>query len=100
MIGSTHHSRLGRSSKCRCMAGLRAPQSMRGSVYLSRFPPLAECRKRFEELMQSSIDWNSRKIKGLPYLSDLPTCFGKFVRKSRDSETHPRGQTNIFLQLL
>jgi hypothetical protein len=65
-----------------------------------RFPPLAECRKRFEELMQSSIDWNSRKIKGLPYLSDLPTCFGKFARKSRDSETHPRGQTNIFLQLL
>jgi hypothetical protein len=25
--------------------------------YVYRFPPLAECRKRFDELMQSSVDW-------------------------------------------
>ena len=28
-----------------------------GRAYTYRFPPLSECRKRFEELMQSSIDW-------------------------------------------
>jgi hypothetical protein len=29
--------------------------------YVYRFPPLAECRKRFDEVMQSGIDWGSGK---------------------------------------
>jgi hypothetical protein len=28
-------------------------------AYVYRFPPLAECRKRFDELMQGNIDWGS-----------------------------------------
>jgi hypothetical protein len=28
-------------------------------VYVYRFPPLAECRKQFDELMQGGIDWGS-----------------------------------------
>jgi hypothetical protein len=28
-------------------------------VYVYQFPPLAQCRKRFDELMQGSIDWGS-----------------------------------------
>jgi hypothetical protein len=28
-------------------------------LYVYRFPPLAECRKQFDALMQGSIDWGS-----------------------------------------
>ena len=28
-------------------------------VYVYHFPPLAECRKRFDELIQGRIDWGS-----------------------------------------
>jgi hypothetical protein len=30
-----------------------------GRAYVYRFPPLAECRKRFDELIQGRIDWGS-----------------------------------------
>jgi hypothetical protein len=44
--------------------------------YVYRFPPLAECRKRFDELMQSSIDWGSGKG-------------GFFVEDEREKEPAP-----------
>ena len=28
-------------------------------VYVYHFPPLAECRKRFDEVIQGNIDWSS-----------------------------------------
>jgi hypothetical protein len=28
-------------------------------VYVYQFPPLAECRKRFDEVIQGNIDWGS-----------------------------------------
>jgi hypothetical protein len=28
-------------------------------AYVYQFPPLAECRKRFDELIQGSVDWGS-----------------------------------------
>jgi hypothetical protein len=49
---------LGRSSK---HAMCNEPEGSAVDPCVYRFPPLAECRKRFDELIHGGIDWGSGK---------------------------------------